>query len=351
MRILRRIRQVQYPQPIFGVQKFDNLIPNQFSTTTQEEPDVLEQLLSRDTLKKSTLVELSSYSPASGKTAFLGFLVAHAIAPTYVAGVDIGGRNGAIVLVDNDDRFDVSVVYNNIKALIRPKLEQAIDARKEILDSESSPSTNQDITALEIANQDENLDSFSRKCLQHLHIVRPQSWASLIAGLEDLPDYLINKPQWHASYNKELISMIVDGANAFSWQRRADEESLKTQSLDADLKLLTPTVVPGYGTLISQLRELGRRFDCPVIATTIQQPKTNRDAAQQGSLAPANACIEVERSPVRMFPNCISYVEASDLRTLRQQAVEKHEFRVSKGNDGFTFSMRDDGTIALESTS
>jgi hypothetical protein len=312
-----------------------------------EEIESFDQFLSLPSVKDDVLIEISSTSTASGKTALLSLLIVHAISPNQYQGVPLPGKDSAVVLFDNDDRFDVSIAFRVLKNHIKRTLEalQKLHESSPEEDKEK-PETNEEHTTEILDISDNAIDSLARKCLQHLYIIRPESWSSLIANLDILPQLLFNSRPPNNSAAKLVSYVILDGASAFLWQRRAEEESRKILALDSHPSAVVDDDSPGYDDMLKRLRDLGRQFDCPVIVTTLQQPHSSANIHQSGNIAAATACLTVERVAVRPFTDSISFDEARDMQQLRREAVEKHEFRVRSGQYSVRMIMKN-GDILL----
>lgn len=306
-----------------------------------DEADLKELFLSLTSAKDDTFIEISSYGPASGKTALITLIVVLAILPSDYHGVDLFGRDGTVVLFDNDDRFDTKRVFTLIKAYVKQRWLDTAKKQEEQVQEGNEMDVETKTTKPSFDLVEEAIDTLARKCLQHVHIFRPQSWSSFITCIDDLPTYLLNDHPSHKSAQKVLRSIIVDGMSAFHWQRRAEEESRKTDASNMHSKPAYTIEDPNQGGLINRLRSLGRRFECPIIVTTLQQAPSSRNSKHHGNIAGANVLITVERVHVRSFPNCISFAEARELHHMREQEVERHEFRVSSRSKSFVFVMKD----------
>lgn len=69
------------------------------------------------------------------------------------------------------------------------------------------------------------MKSLVKRCLLHVHIFRPQSWASLLVTLRALPDYLFDKDR-HKSIHRRIHSIILDDIDAFVWSTRNSATSM-----------------------------------------------------------------------------------------------------------------------------
>jgi hypothetical protein len=313
--------------------------------TSTDYNSFLDRFLSPPSLRDDTFIEISSYGPAAGKTALINLIVAHAILPPDYKGVQLFGRNGTVVLFDNDDRFDTTRAFTIIKAYVKRRWLEAVSEQGEQAQEEASMEIELETTKPTLDLTEDEVDTLARKCLQHVHIFRPQSWSSLITCIDTLPTYLLSDQPTHKSRTRAVSSIIVDGMGAFYWQRRAEEESRKVAGLEIPAQSTQASPNAGHEGLISRLRNLGRRFECPIIVTTLQQSRTSQNLNQHGNIAGANIHITVERAPVRLFPSCISFTEAAELQPMRKQEVGKHQFRASHGNVSFTFIITDDDII------
>lgn len=98
--------------------------------------------------------------------------------------------------------------------------------------------------------------------LRHVHVMRPQSLAATIATVAHLPSYLLD-PSAHASTDREIGLVALDGAAAFYWQDRHAEEAALLAAGPG-----TPSAGSGaYARLAAALAALQRVLACPILTT------------------------------------------------------------------------------------
>jgi hypothetical protein len=274
--------------------------------------------------------------------------------------LDLKGKNSAVVFLATDAHFDVQrlvqVMENHIRQRIHNTQQGA--ANEDQSDRISPQMTDESITGL------------IRSSLQHVHIFRPHSLASLIATLRTLPTYLFS-PHEHFSSTRPLHSVILDSATSFYWQYRSEQESLRVAALDRvpgqGGSEASPKLSATYDQLVYELKSLSQRFCCPIIATTTSFAPASRSGNQSRSFGPggppppeepvarnqlsspwpvfSTLKIRVERQHVTRFAPMISFEEAITERAERQKLVEGGRFIASVvgSDDGFEFTIRSDG--------
>jgi hypothetical protein len=306
----------------------------------------LEEITSKINLRSaSTLIELTASDSCSGKTALLYFIVAIAVLPTEFNGWSLGGKNGVAVVLDTDNSFDTLILQDTMQQLVTKAIEQQItELETEDHDMEiESPSEESINTNLTCAN----IENIITASLSQVHIFRPETFQSLLATLDNLPQYLRS-----LTINKAVQSIILDSASAFYWSLRADQEARKIQALDPQISSTTHAqATPSYLALVQKLRSLSETFECPVIATTwdlgpSSQPLTSR--LNPTLPVTPNIRLEVYRSPVRRFPEDISVEAAQGQRSMRDDAIGRHEFSVTNGKEVVTFNLKS-GTVEMDS--
>ncbi|KEF62666.1 uncharacterized protein A1O9_00639 [Exophiala aquamarina CBS 119918] len=206
------------------------------------------------TKSKPAIIEFTSQQSASGKTNLLYYLATHA---TLLR--EEGGKQSAVVWIDNDGRFSASrlsqVLHNHLQT------------------SSKTDSTNEPD---EEATRSKAIDA-----LTHIHVFRPYSSSQVLSILESLASYLLDQTR-HRSFHRPLGLLIIDSATAFHAQDRFDADMAR---LDAPLLQQHSTGHPApskTATIISRLREIQTRFECAVLfttTTTTTTPKTNNSGA------------------------------------------------------------------------
>ncbi|KAK4960713.1 hypothetical protein LTR66_012921, partial [Elasticomyces elasticus] len=145
------------------------------------------------------IIELTSPSPGGGKTHLLYYLITTLVLPKTWPGIALHGSGAAVVVLDTDSRFDI------------PRLAQIMKQHISTLASKTTtaPSTVE-------------LEALLMDSLQHVHIFRPDSMASLLTTLDTLPAYLLasattdtstantTTPPPHSSAQRRLGALILD---------------------------------------------------------------------------------------------------------------------------------------------
>lgn len=195
-------------QTPFSIPALDSLLPN-------SSPTILE-LVSPP---------LTHHPSGAGKTSLLYLIVAQAILPRTINAIpDINGHSAAVILIDPLHHFSPARLLSVTLHLLVSKL--------------GSPSTLHPGTKADLI-------SLATRSLDHVHIFHPQSWASLIATLRSLPDYLFNATQ-HKSTHRRIHSLILEDVDAFAWSLRAanvsGSSSTTTNPLGAASRALTAEI-------------------------------------------------------------------------------------------------------------
>ena len=177
----------------------------------------------------------------SGKTHLLYYITAIGVLPRYFRQNDIKGKQGAVVVLDSDGRFDVSRLRQVMRCYI-------VQQR-----SETEPEEEQE------EEEEREMDTILYTSLTHVHIFRPDSMASVLATIELIPNYLLHRNfpnHHHFSSSRALHAIMWDSASAFYWQDRLDESSNNGRSSRY------------YTAILHALRSVQSQFDCLVISTT-----------------------------------------------------------------------------------
>lgn len=274
--------------------------------------------------------------PGGCKTHLLYTLIASNILPA-----QLHGRESCVVVFDLDSTFDVVRLVQQLR----------LHLRESAKDTDESP-------AIETA-------------LQHIHIFRPQSLASLIATVQHLPAYLLHSS--HPSLDRPLGLIALDSASAFYWQSRAAEEDHSFRNTTGSSSPTQAEPEPAsYAQLATALMTAAKVFNAPVILTSWSLHAPPAQQHGQGPVrslrpslpAPLSALTStrfiVQRIPVRRFPAHISVREALREAGDRQRAVDDGKFecvvnqwgldprtveRVKGAGEGFGFRITDAGLI------
>jgi len=253
--------------------------------------------------------------------------IAIAILPAMHGHVGLDGKDGAVVVVDTDSRFDTERLAEIVMGHVREKgsehsktlaqkqeqgrrQDAAVPHSKvgshlvpqdgEPEHSLSSSARTDDLQPSDDVTELSNRDSSGRPfqfveddykkllktALQHVHVLRPQSLESLAATMQSLPAYLYDTAA-HPSSGRVLHSVMLDSASAFYFQAKAEEENARVGvathlSSDPDLGMRDPTgetiitvrrpQIPPYQRLASQLRTIQQQFGCIVMYTSWSIP-------------------------------------------------------------------------------
>jgi hypothetical protein len=293
--------------------------------------------------KRLPVVEISSPSSGAGKSQLLYYVAAVTVLPSTFHDVSIGGREGAVVLLDTDGRFDVERLYTIAEGMIWHALHADLKVLK--VDDHAAEQNPEDGI-----NEDE-IDSVIRDSLQHVHIFRPQSSFSLLATLKGLDQYLLDLTK-HISAARPLRAMLLDSASSFYWQDRLRDEVARTEEIgrsaaetarDRDQK--QSFHIPDlYRDLVTEMRRLQHLFDCAVLYTTWgvsrAPPSVTIPYARLGPGPPSfrphlpppwgttfpTLRLVTQRDAVRAFASDATTVEMERDAPLRQRVVTQGKF-------------------------
>ncbi|KAF8531692.1 hypothetical protein BDD12DRAFT_682409, partial [Trichophaea hybrida] len=178
------------------------------------------------------VIEITSVNTASGKTHLLYYITALCILPSHWHSVPLRGKNSAVVVFDNDGRFDLCRLHSITRSHI-------LGCHKD--------------NGFNISEQD--ADAVTNAALHHVHIYRPQSSRSIIEMLKGLPEYLLQSDSHH-SIQRCLAAILVDGLSAFYWQDKLT--GLGTEA---------PGYQQTYEIIVQHLREVSAQFGAFIVAT------------------------------------------------------------------------------------
>jgi hypothetical protein len=353
---LRGFHREQSSSTVFNIPPLDRLLGEQQQHNLRVRPAEDQQVHSdqpavqrqtRDERNSTgTLIEVVANSTSAGKTTLLYLIATLATLPNSVNGLELSGKNSAVVVIDTDDRFDVSrlssIMKNHIKHCSSIHVGDQ-DPHGDGLEATQEPNPGTSISS----PSDAEIESLIHTSLRHVHIFRPQSFSSLVATLESLPAYLLG-PSTHHSRSRPLHSIILDSTSAFYWQFRAEEEIQRVLALDNDPSNSKLNRSSNYTSLMRQIQSLSVRFECPVIATTWKLSSPSRgDGPYLNPTFPTlpTLRLEVQRVSTRPFGPRMSVEQAESLRKMREEAVTKHQFRVVGGKAGFGFVVSEEGVV------
>ncbi|KAI9684369.1 MAG: hypothetical protein M1829_002179 [Trizodia sp. TS-e1964] len=333
---LHGLRKAQDPEPLaqLGIPPLDRLL-NIFQYSVLHNPKhAVPPLSNLGAHPKGAVIDLSGFSCA-GKTQLLYYITAVAILPSYIQGIDIGGKAGAVVLLDTDSRFNVL----RLKTVMHSYILQRIPTYAE-----------------------EELDNLTISALDHLHIFQPQSTASVLDIVEKLPAYLFDSKS-HRSSGRVLSSLLIDSISTFYWVDRWEAEKAAIESLDPDAAAVREASLPHrYSLLTKALRRVQQTFSCTVIATSWllsppTQPKNGRELSGPQSyrhhLPPSwtSFCtlrLILERDAAPVVEPGLPPAQADEQRQARLESLQKGRFSgwVDQGmsedwNDGIWEALKE----------
>lgn len=293
------------------------------------------------------VVEISSSSSGAGKTQLLYYLTAIAVLPTSYSEVRLDGKNGAVVFIDTDGRFDARRLQAVARGIVQRKLR----------------------THFHPKTPDMDIDSLLISTLQHVHVLRPQSSSSLLYTLRNLDTYLFDLKR-HFSSSRPLEAIILDSATAFFWHDKLRDEAARVEEIGRPFyeieceRAQKRSFVLGvlYAELVAELRRLQQRFGCVVYFTCmvwggkrkIPGPSEPESGSGYGLYSPGSGSgfgirsqgpslrpplpapwgifphlrLMVQRNGVRPFPPGMTADEAKQDAPMRHEIVRKGRFSV-----------------------
>ena len=320
IQVLRDLYRLQRPQRCsrMRIQCLDDVLDAlQYGSSRNETLGLPQSTSHASPAGCGTVIEVTG-SSCSGKTHLLYMVTARGVLPR-----QLGYREGTVIVLDTDCRFDVARLYQVM-------IHQVEEARRRRRASATLAADDQD---------SEDVKSTVNEALHHVHVFRPQSLASLIATVHSLPHYLLRvdasepvsedkseeaddagyakSPQLSSS--RTLHAVLFDGASAFYWEDRLEQDrclvGLEVPSARAATVAQAAPLPPFarqptrrlqiLSTIMPSLRNLQELFPSTILIYTtwnISLPSTVSRTALQLSLfnsrnlpAPAFFRIELER--------------------------------------------------------
>ncbi|ORY10062.1 hypothetical protein BCR34DRAFT_540030 [Clohesyomyces aquaticus] len=268
-------------------------------------------------------VELISLPPShhpsgAGKTSLIYLIIAFAILPSTLSTAPIGGKAATVVLIDPLSHFNIPRLVEICVSIIRSAF---VAAGKYV-----KPSHEETGSGGNHASSKDQIQACIKHSLQHLHILRPQSWSSLLGTLSSLPSYLFDSSKHHSMY-RTVHSMILEDVDSFYWLIRADtdlglastitmknvhEQSAQLTALLIELSnSLSATVI-----LTSRSLVLNQPFRPPIPTSWPKDTVTTR--------------LAVRRVEVNKFGPAISVQETEMERSQRWEVVDRGRFECWK---------------------
>lgn len=194
---------------------------------------------------KPTIIEISSDGCGAGKTHLLYYITCMALLPSSWNGINLGGKEGAVVFIDCDSRFDIVRLSEVIESYIKSRISLAIqfceskqteapkDPMSEDIPAPSSQAKDEEIKeylALLTSITLSDITELTVYSLSHLHVYTATSPSHFLEILSSIPEYLLSSPS-NSSHDLALSSLIIDGISAFYWLERASSASTTTSPM------------------------------------------------------------------------------------------------------------------------
>ena len=259
---------------------------------------------------KPPVLELTGASPGSGKTRLLHQLIALTLLPSAHSDTPSGGRASAVALLDLTSSYSLLRLERVLECYIKSCLSTRYPSK-------------------------EVCEGLMKGSLQHLHIFRPQTHQSLLASIDNLPNYFLSNTSSHYSANRPLGAIVINNLSAFFWQDRQDAEEYQNATFgESNTTFHSPEddlFLTRYRLLTSSLRQVQQLFDCPVIVTdwALATPVHSRDGSSLRPHLPGvwnqfrSVNIVLQRNSVTKFGPGMSVVEALGEREQRWEAVSR----------------------------
>ena len=316
--LLRSLRDLHSPQQAsqLGVPPLDRLL-NLFVRPPPREPlsyNRFESTQSNPRFEsskkpKSPVVEITSAAPCAGKRHLLYYIAATSVLGGSYDSIPQPGQEGAVVILDTDNQFDVIRLRDVLSSLLTSRL-------KIRSPHASSPSPS-------------NLSSLLHDCLQQIHIFRPQSPTSLLSTLHSLPTYLMT-PTAHYSSPRTLRTLIITDLSAFLWQTRLESD----EASQLDHTNANP-FIQYHRSIVQGLSQVQQIFGCVIAAANLGLSPLQWMRKGEVSVKPHMPSVWNDfctlkllagKEVVRKFGPGISADEAMHEREQRQRAVAESGF-------------------------
>jgi hypothetical protein len=170
-------------------------------------------------------------STASGKTHAIYYIAALCTLPVRHGGVLLNGKSSAVLVFDNDGRFDA----HRLRTIMKSHILQCVELAQ-------------------LTIPERQLDDVAEAALHHVHIFRPQSFCSMIEMMKGTPEYLLDLGS-HNSAQRRLDAILLDGMSSFYWQDRSEPERRVAAYPDM------------YHTIVNYLRAMSTQFGAFIVAT------------------------------------------------------------------------------------
>jgi len=301
--------------------------------------------------KQCPVIEITSGTAGAGKTHLLYYLITATVLPGSLNGRTWGGKGGAAIVLDTEGTFDV----NRLVLIMETYVERMLGKIGEADDNVSDAAPR----------------SLIINALQHVHIFRPHSLASLVSTIQSIPAYMFSFSD-HYSTNRGLELVALDSITAFFWQSKNAEETERFETAAQTIDHRKPAN-DKHQQFVDGLRDLQKQFGCAIVATSwgispVQPQHPGSSRSFRPVLPPIwqSFCtlrLVVARDVVKKFPHDMSVEQARKDAGERQTAVEEGNFsawvdqwasdswsddvwkrlKSSERNGSFTFRITNDG--------
>ncbi|KAK6544087.1 hypothetical protein TWF694_000798 [Orbilia ellipsospora] len=269
---------------------------------------------------KPVIIEISSDRPCVGKTQLLYHLACVTLLPESWNGINLDGKDGAVVFIDCDGRFDILRLMEMICHYLQSRLSLAIQYCESQLNSRDTEMQNPQVEDQDNDDIEEylqlltSIDSthiveLTEYALTNLHVYQPTSPSELLEIISSLPGYLTSS-QDHSSHDQALSLLLIDGISAFYWLERSTPSNPATlnQAFSDDLPTEPPkpqlSLQSRYEKVTSDLITISTRFGANIVITNIHIPTANHSNNHNGGGGGVNPA---PPSYPRHLPACYTY--------------------------------------------
>ncbi|KAK6358601.1 hypothetical protein TWF730_007926 [Orbilia blumenaviensis] len=288
---------------------------------------------------KPAIIEISSDGCGTGKTHLLYYTACMALLPPSWNGVNLEGKDTAVIFIDCDSRFDVVRMSEVIQSYIQSRILLAVQfcesKQPELPQDHTEEGIQNPITSSQVAGEEiseylallnsltaPDVTEFVVHCLSHLHVYTPTSPSHFLEILSSIPEYLISSPS-HSSHDTSMSTLIIDDISAFYWLERASSAStavsatsfsdptsqsapqngvevkgLHEEGLKEEDKEQNLTLQDRYDLITSHLLRIASRFNANIIITNTVVSTSSSHPTQANNNTPAHP---------RHLPACYTY--------------------------------------------
>lgn len=316
--LLRSLRDLHSPQKTsqLGLPPLDRLLnlflhprPRDTPSYTQFDSTQSNPRFEPSKRPKQPVVEITSTAPCAGKRHLLYYIAAASVLPRSYDSILLRGQEGAVVVLDTDNQFDVIRLRDVLSSLLTSRLKPP------------SPHA--------AAPSPSDLSSLLHDSLQQIHIFRPQSPPSLLSTVHSLPTYLMD-PTAHYSSPRPLQTLIVTNLSAFLWQTQLEsDEAPRLEHQNAN------PFIQYHRSMVQELSNVQQTLGCVIVAANQGLSALQWMRKGEVSVKPhmpgvwndfCTLKLVVGREVVRKFGPGISADEAIHEREQRQKAVAECGF-------------------------